>query len=338
MTVWVVRAGRRGEYEETFLSQSLAGILFDLGQSGAGFKDRESLREHMRARSSADERRTRNWANQVWSFINEIRSGDMIVLPRKSPRNVNVGRVSGDYEYREESEVPHVGPVEWERQEIPRSDVDQDLLNSLGGLATVFRVRARNAESRIAGMLDKNFSGDAPADLEPGSTASGDDELKVDLEEQINDRIIDRIRQRFSGARLEYLVAEILRASGYHALETRRGPDGGIDVVAGQGDMGFGQPRLCVQVKSGRSPVDLPDYNRLQGSIGSFGAEHGLLVSLGDFTRPVRNENERSFFQIRLWGPNDLVDKLLETYDELPADIRSEIPLRNRRILVETEQ
>ena len=154
---------------------------------------------------------------------------------------------------------------------------------------------------------------------------------------KINDRIVERIRQRFSGIGLEYLVAEILRASGYRALETRPGPDGGIDIVAGRGDMGFDHPRICVQVKSGRNAVDLRDYNRLQGNIGSFGADHGLLVSLGDFTRPVRNENERSFFQIRLWGPNDLVEKLLETYDYLPDDIRSEIPLRNRRILIETE-
>ena len=101
--------------------------------------------------------------------------------------------------------------------------------------------------------------------------------------------------------------------------------------------MGFGHPRLCVQVKSGRSAVDLADYNRLQGNIGSYGADHGLLVSLGDFTRTVRNENERSFFQIRLWGPSDLVDKLVETYDSLPEYIQSEIPLRNRRILIETE-
>ncbi len=337
MTVWVIRAGRRGEYEELFLSQSIAGARFALGQSGAEFKSRESLREHMMSRTSADEMKTRNWASQVWNFIHAIRDGDMIVLPRKAPRVVNVGRVSGDYEYREGSEVPHVRPVEWEQQGIPRSDFDQDLLNSLGGLATVFRVRASNAEARIASILDKNLRGNIPTEPEPVSSAITDDELKVDLEEQINDRIIDRIRQRFSGTRLEYLVAEILRASGYRALETRQGPDGGIDVVAGQGDMGFGQPRLCVQVKSGRSAVDLPDYNRLQGSIGSFGADHGLLVSLGDFTRTVRNENERSFFQIRLWGPTELAEKLLETYDELPADIRSEIPLRNRRILVETE-
>ena len=308
------------------MSQGLVGIDFDLGQTGAGFSSRESLREHMN---------TRNAADQVWTFINEILTGDMVVLPRKRPKVINVGRVSGDYQYRENLEAPHVRPVDWKAQDIPRSNFDQDLLNSIGGQLTVFRVRASNARSRIDGIVSKHLGKDM--DTGPTPLANGDDELRIDLEEQINDRIIERIRQKFSGFRLEYFVAEILRASGYRALETRQGPDGGIDVVAGQGDMGFGVPRLCVQVKSGRSPVDLPDYNRLQGNIGSFGADHGLLVSLGGFTKPVRNENERSFFQIRLWGPDDLADKLVETYEGLPEDIRSEIPLRNRRVLIEIE-
>jgi restriction system protein len=234
-------------------------------------------------------------------------------------------------------EAQHVRPVDWIAQDIPRTVFGPDLLNSLGGLATVFRIRAPDAESRIQHIADQHSAGIAAGDTETTATTSDDGEFKVDLEEQITDRIIERIRQRFSGTRLEHLVAEILKASGYHATETRQGPDGGIDVVAGQGDMGFGHPRLCVQVKSGRSAVDLADYNRLQGNIGSYGADHGLLVSLGDFTRTVRNENERSFFQIRLWGPSDLVDKLVETYDSLPEYIQSEIPLRNRRILIETE-
>ena len=153
------------------------------------------------------------------------------------------------------------------------------------------------------------------------------------LSEQITDRILERIRERFSGGRLGYLVASVLRASGYHAVETGQGAEGGVDVVAGSGDMGFGGPRLCVQVKSGGSPVDLPDYIRLRDSIGSYGADHGLLVSLGGFTGAVRKENERSFFQIRLWGPFDLADRLLGVYDALPGDIRGDVPLENLKVL-----
>ena len=170
-----------------------------------------------------------------------------------------------------------------------------------------------------------------------GKDGQFEDFAFIDWDELIEDQIVQRLTQRFSGTRLEYLVAEILKASGYTSIQTRMGPDGGIDVLAGKGDMGFGEPRLCVQVKSGSSPVPIGDYDRLRGNIQNFGAQYGLLVSLSDFTIPVRRENERAFFNIRLWGPHELVGRLLDTYDSLPAEIRADIPLQNRRVLVESE-
>ena len=335
MTAWVVRGGGRGEYEELFMAEGLVAVDYGVVTSVPQFRNRDSLREQLTSRSTAD---------QLWRFANEIRTGDMVVLPRKSPRVVAVGSVAGDYRYQPSLEAPHIRPVTWTAHEIPHTDFDTDFLNSFGGQGTVYRIRAENAEERLQQIVSRHLSGvpsgsaqDSLVEQDPRSSTAEDEVFRIDLEEQINRRIIERIRERFLGTRLEYLVGSILRASGYHAIETRQGPDGGIDVVAGQGDMGFGHPRLCVQVKSGRSAVDLADYNRLQGNIGSYGAERGLLVSLSDFTRSVRNENERSFFQIRLWGPNELVERLLDTYDRLPEDIRSEIPIKNRGILIETE-
>ena len=329
MTAWVVRAGGRGEWEETFLSDGLTGVHFGLWRSVTSFGSRELLREQAESRKAAD---------QLWNFVHVIQDGDLIILPRKSPRVIAVGRMAGDYQYRDGLEPPHVRPVTWVASDISRAHFAQDLLNSIGGPPTVYRVQAEDAESRIEKIIDLYQSGAVIDDSNSTFDDAEADEFRIDVEEQITDRIIDRIRQRFLGTKLEYLIAEILRASGYHALETRKGPDGGIDVLAGQGDMGFGHPRLCVQVKSGRTPVDLADYDRLLGSINTFGADHGLLVSLGDFTRAVRNRNESSFFQIRLWGPSDILDRLLETYDALPPDIRSDIPLRDRKILIESEE
>ena len=324
MTVWVVKGGKYGEYEETFLSESLVGIDFSLSQSANSFASREALQESAESKNAAD---------QVWRFVHDIRVGDMMVLPRKRPKVVHVGTVSGEYQYREDLPASHVRPVQWGSAEVPRSNFDQDLLNSMGSLATVSRVLAADAEARIAriaeGYLNPN---DNDADMR-SAPASEDAEERVDLEEASRDQIVERIRERFSGVRLEHFVAAILHASGYHVLVTRTGPDGGIDVLTGQGDMGFDHPRICVQVKSGRSDVDLPDYDRLLGSIGSFGADHGLLVSLGGFTRAVRNKNESSFFQIRLWGATELVEKFIETYKRLPEDIRDEVPLKAISIL-----
>ena len=334
MTVWVVRGGRRGEFEETFLSEGLVGIGFGLHQSVTEFDSPDVLREHL-----IQDGRTGRAANQLWTFVHEIKDGDMVLLPRKRVAGtVAVGGVSGGYKYRPNSLPPHVRSVIWITTEISRADCEQDIQGYLVRRPTVIKTEASNAELRIDAVVSGRVDGVAVNDPTSWSPVHFDnDESIIDLEEEISTRIITRIRQRFFGTRLEYLVGSILRASGYHAIETRQGPDGGIDVVAGQGDMGFGHPRLCVQAKSGRSAVDIADYNRLQGNIGSYGADHGLLVSLGDYTRAVRNENERSFFQIRPWGPDEPVDRLLETCDELPDDIRSDIPLRDRKILIEME-
>ena len=348
MTAWVIRAGRIGEYEDAFLEKNVVAIGFSLSQSIADFGDRDALRSHIPVRSGAD---------QLWRFAHEMQIGDMVVLPRKRAREVAVGRVVGTYAHRPAliEGAPHTRDVEWLVTNIPRSHFDQDLLNSLGTMLTLSQPNAPNAETRIKQIANVYLELEtAPID-EPGVThddqtataindgsVSTDQAEENDLDQEIKDRIIARFRRQYAGAQLEYLVASILKASGYHVLQTREGPDGGIDVLAGKGDMGFGEPRLCVQVKGRTSPVDLQEYSSLRGNINSFGADYGLLVSLGGFTKPVHDRNEQqSFFVIRLWGPDELAQRLLENYDFLPqdirADFRADIPLETVRVLRQTE-
>ena len=336
MTVWVIRAGGNGEFEDYFLEEGRAVIDFGFRRNIEDFATVEALREVLGVESG------RHTPFQLWRFAKEVQRGDMVILPRKQPKVVAVGKVSGEYDFQPHLRgiLPgagcHTRAIEWEVEDVPRSSFDQDLLRSFGGLLTVFQVSRENAAERIARLVQSHVS-DEPVQVETPQIETPEyDTVDVDFDEQIKDRIVAMIRRKFSGAGLERLVAAILRASGYSAVETRRGPDGGIDVLAGMGDMGFGEPRLCVQVKSGASPIGIADYNRLQGNIHGFGAQYGLLVSMGDFTRDVKRENERSFFQIRLWGPYELVDRLLESYDSLPAEIRAEIPLQTRRIPVES--
>ena len=335
MAVWVVRAGSYGEGEEFAINNSLLGIDFGLRQSVAEFPNREALEAALLTigeYAGDGKRRAPSSVSQLWRFANELKPGDAVVLPCKRPKVVAAGKITGVYRYEPELQYPHVRPVEWSATDIPRSSFDRDLLYSFGGLLTVFQVNRNNAQERIERVVQRHL-GETPGDGPTQTMDITDESVAVDLQDVISDSIIERIRQKFTGHRLEYLVENILKAQGYTTLQTRRGADGGIDVVAGKGQMGFEEPRLCVQVKSGTAPVDLPDYNRLQGNVRSFGAHHGLLVSLSDFTRPVRNENERSFFEIRLWGAEELTQNLLETYDNLPTDIRSDIPLVNRRVL-----
>lgn len=341
MAVWTIKGGRYGEHEDAFLEKAVVSVGFGLNRSVTDFADREALRAHLDSRTQAD---------QLWRFYQDVGIADVVVLPRKTTRQVAVGRITGPYSYQPMlvgAGVPHVRAVDWQVANIPRSHFDRDLLNSFGSLLTISQPGAPNAEARIARVANA-FLGNEPIQDPPtiptiGAESPEDDALvtetfeELDIDQEIRDPIIARLRQKFAGTRLERLVASILQASGYFVLQTRKGADGGIDVLAGKGDMGFGEPRLCVQVKGRTSPVDLAEYDRLQGNISSFRAQHGLLVSLGGFTKPVHDRNEQSFFVIRLWGPDELAQQLLDNYDSLPQEIRADIPLETVRILRQTE-
>jgi restriction system protein len=106
------------------------------------------------------------------------------------------------------------------------------------------------------------------------------------------------------------------------------GADGGADIVAGQGSMGFDRPRLCVQVKSGHLPESVNILRELQGVMKNLGAEQGLLVSWGGFKDSVYKEARSLFFEIRLWDADQLLDALSANYERLSKEIQAELPLK----------
>ena len=326
MTVWVVRVRQDGEFEQFAISSNAVGIDFGLHQSITEFQNRDALRQYRQDQSDAD---------QLWRFAHGLQIGDIIVLPRRQTRMVAVGRITGDYRYDTMEQPPHIRSVEWDAIDIPRSDFDEDFLDYFGGLLAVFRINRDNAQERIRQIVSRHRGEIPDATTTLPMEVAGDDSTAIGVDEVIADHIIQRIRQRFTGLRLEYLVESILKARGYTMLATSRGTD--VCFFGGKGQMGLGAPRLFVQVQSGTAPVDLPEYDRLQENVHSFHTDHGLLVSLSDFTRPVINKNESSLFQILLWGTEELAQNLLETYDALPPDIRADIPLVERKVLLETD-
>ena len=123
-------------------------------------------------------------------------------------------------------------------------------------------------------------------------------------------------------------IEAILRAQGYQTLQSPAGPDGGVDILAAPGDMGVGQPRLCVQVKSGVQVCGSPILRDLIGTMQTHRAENGLLVSWSSWTKDADRLLKSHFFTVRAWDRNILIEELLKVYDRLDIIIRSELPLR----------
>lgn len=333
MNLWLVRAGRNGDREDLALSASLATIGWsELGDLSRYKSKSEVLDALAVCHPDANLGRLRNWAGQVWSFYQSIQGGDLVAMPLKKRAAIAFGLVKGAYEYLPDNaavDAVHARSVDWIKKDISRSSVDQDLLYSLGAFLTVAQISRNNAVPRILALID----GQAPRQITPAKVETDDvgepssPEL-LDLERVGRDAIVQLVGRRFRGHELETLVAAVLEVDGYHVDQTRAGADGGVDLLAGRGELGFDAPRICVQVKSSDYPEDVKTIRELQGALKNFGAEHGLFVSWGGFRNSVYAEGRRSFFQVRLWDADDLIDAVLRVYDRLPDEIRGELPLK----------
>ncbi|HHW26653.1 MAG TPA: restriction endonuclease [Firmicutes bacterium] len=328
MAVWLVRAGRYGERENTALERGLVAIGWDKLPDLSGVGTKHELGRLMRETYPDEKPRTiNNWVTQVWSFRNRMKVGDLVVLPIKTRSVIAIGRVTGSYQY-----TPHLGEgarharqVQWLNTDVPRSAFDQDLLYSFGAYLTVCQISRNRAEQRIEALISGR----------PIAAEQEEGELEIaDLEEYARDQIRGLITRKFKGHDLARLVDEVLKAQGYYTYRSPEGPDGGVDIIAGRGPMGFDPPFLCVQVKSTDSPIEVSVLRELQGTMKNYGAERGLLVSWGGFKTSVVKEAPREFFEIRLWDADQLIKAILENYERLPGDLQAEIPLKQIWVLV----
>jgi len=335
MTLWLVRAGSRGENESLALSENVVVIGWNELGDLSTVRDKDELLERLeQVYPDAKSKTLLNWRSQIWPFFAEMKIGDLVALPLKQRPAIAFGEVTGNYQYRPDfpDGARHTRPVRWIK-EVPRSQIDQDLLYSFGAFMTVCRITRNNAEQRILAVL----KGQSLNVKQIDEIVVAEDEGIPDLEELALDQIRSFVTRKFKGHRLTEIVAAVLIAQGYTVRIAPEGPDGGVDILAGTGALGFENPRLAVQVKSSDSPVDIKPVRELQGAMKNFKADSGLFVAWGGFKTSVERERARLFFEIRLWNSDDLLQELFRNYEKLPDDLQAEIPLKRIWMLVPSE-
>ena len=335
MATWVVRAGKKGEQEQTALDNNLVTIHWNELPDLNGIKNKDELETLYRS-ANPDETRAQAISagvSQVWAFLSEMAKGDLAVIPLKSRTALAIGEVTGPYAYRTDlgdNEVRHTRPVKWLTTDLLKTTLKPDLLDMLGWRKTVYKLKGDSTDSRIRAILaGKSESLAIAADTEVAEVA--------DPEEAATNELLNFIQLNFPSHKFADLVAAVLKAEGYETKVSSPGPDGGVDILAGSAPMGFGEPRLVVQVKARQQPADVTDLRGLQGVLNTFGAKQGLFVSRGGFNRDVRKEARQSFFQIRLWDSGDLLNAIFKNYRKFPEDLRAELPLKRIWVLASNE-
>jgi restriction system protein len=347
MAVWLVRAGRHGEYEQKFIQEKRIYVTWDgLDANLAQLPDRQALVTVMTELYTDRQPNTiLNWARQVWPFAHEMKKGDLVVLPLKTQPAIQIGEITGDYQFERPGPDPyfHWRSVSWIGEAVPRANFGKDLLYTFGAFLTICRVQRNNAEARIRAMRANGWKPEtveAAAKTTTPPTGAVTDEAAEDtnLEDLAHDQIAQLIAARFKGHALTRLVEAVLTAQGYTTYRSPEGADAGADIVAGSGPLGFGQPRLCVEVKSESSPIDRPTVDKLLGAVTKFGADEGLFVSWSGFKTNVQKELAASFFRVRLWTQKELLEELFAHYDELDEDVKAELPLKRIWVVAAQEQ
>lgn len=258
MSLWLFRAGKNGEYEDKFLIEGRVYLTWDdFDVDLKKIDSQEALYKILIKKYDLPKEKTAiNWASQIWPIAHKMKVGDWVVLPSKMNRTLHFGKITGDYIYDKSLGNPyyHYRDIDWFALDIPRDRFDQDILYSLGAFMTVCSIHKNNAEERIKQMAKNNWYTKSKIGVE--TIEEIEEESKIDLEEYIFDQISERIIQKFKGHRMEDLINEILKAKGFTTYRSPEGADHGVDLLASPDTLGFGSPKICIQVKTNDTPTN----------------------------------------------------------------------------------
>lgn len=318
---WMVRAGRGGIYIDQF-REGIVAIGWSRLRNLNQYDTLDALREaFIEAYGNDKPSQTNNAVAMIRKFRDEVSVGDMAVTYSSDIRQYLVGKISGEYEYvpSQDEEMPyhHVRKVDW-IGEVSRDILSTNTKNSLGSTLTLF-----NLNPDVIDELERALSGEL---LSPERDEAIEDVelLKDQIVSQSHELIKDKI-QALSPEEMEELGAALMRAMGYKAKISPKGPDRGVDVIASPDGLGLTQPRIKVEVKHRNGTIGAQNIRSFIGALRE--GDTGLYISTGGFTKESRYEAERATVPITLVDIDDLADLVVSHYDNFDLEGRALIPL-----------
>lgn len=324
-TFWMVRAGEGGYLINDFERAGCVAVGF--GQVG-DFRKATSSSELKNRILQDNPELSLNALNLALGvatkFRDSLKSGEPVVSYDPEKREYLFGHIVGDYEYAP-GYVPdyaHIRKVQWDKR-FSRDALSSSSRNSLGSSVTLFEP-GEEVLREIEVVLNR---GPGPTSV-PEKGGVVDEEFTViwkDTLSRAHEFIKDRILL-LSPDDMEALVAALLRAMGFRARVTPKGPDRGRDVIASPDGLGFQHPRIMSEVK--HRPKEVIGAQLVRGFIGALREDdRGLFVSTGGFSKEAHYEAERSTVPVSLVDLDDLARLVVEHYEGFDLEGRRLVPL-----------
>ncbi len=261
---------------------------------------------------------------QVFRFAHSMEQGSTVVMYDPAERLYHIGVINGPC-----APVPEPNGITYTRavtreKTAPRDALAQSSKNSLGGIQTLFSISKEVMADLEAAASQKQPP--ACTELPHGCVddSSSDDEALAATYDNGIELIKDRMNQ-LGWEDMERLVADLLRAMGYCARVTTKGPDGGRDVIASPDALGLESPRIVAEVKHRKGAMGAPAVRSFIGGLRA--GERGLYVSTGGFTKDARLEAGHATMPVRLVDLDAFVRHYVEVYDKADDETRSILPL-----------
>lgn len=311
--VWMVRADS-GKYTEACVSVGYTGIGWgELGDLSK-IKDRDELRALYEAAFPNDSTATvGNKVGQIARFLLEIRAGDYVITPAADSEWLRYGKIGESYYHMEgtdECPYPHRRPVDWAKRSLRRSEFSVPFQSKLRSMLTVYGVSLREEFLEAIGERASSPRVGTP-DYDPQRA------------------VLEQILE-LSASEFEELVGHLLAALGFDDSEVVGKPgDGGVDVRGTLNASNFAKVEVYVQAKRYKigAKVRASDVRKLRQMIPNGG--QGTVITTADFQAEAADVAlQQGFARIGLINGSQLVDLLVEHWNDIPEDFQDRLGLR----------
>ncbi|HET8687650.1 MAG TPA: hypothetical protein VFM18_13450 [Methanosarcina sp.] len=142
MKLWLLKAAGTLEDEELILENSVITIGWAEFPDLSGTKNEAQIKKIMLQKyPGMQEERSSAWAGEIHAFIVKIKKGDLVAVPLKTRNEILIGKVTGDYEYRQLSSfMSHIRKVKWLKT-LPKGDFEEEYDADLSSSETLSLIK-----------------------------------------------------------------------------------------------------------------------------------------------------------------------------------------------------
>lgn len=315
--VYVVRA-EFGKYTEDFLKGGYVAVGWMAEVDLSDIKTREELRPLYCIQHPED---TSNLVigqqvGQIARFLLEIKGNDYVITPSSNTEFIHYGVVESENSYyyftgKDGCPYRHRRKVKWFEKPIKRSVFSVPFQNTIRSSLTVFKVDHERNFFESIGRKDL--------------VSEKDLHTEYDYYTTVLNRILELDDKEF-----EILITHLLQALGFEGAEhTGKVGDGGVDAIGELDVSNLAKIKLFVQAKRYKlgSKINANTVKALRQNIPSNG--QGAFITTCNFQEAAKEVAlETGFPRIGLINGHQLVDLLVEHWEDIPGDFKEKLNLK----------